>query len=76
MKNLLKDLNIPIILDPVAISRAGSKLIDDEAIQSLKNLFKYSFLITPNKYEAKLFFDVNKIEDIEKIKKSTNEYLI
>jgi hydroxymethylpyrimidine/phosphomethylpyrimidine kinase len=63
----IKNLTIPIILDPVAISRAGSKLIDDEAIQTLKNLFKYSYLITPNKYEAKLFFDVNKIEDIEKI---------
>ena len=58
IKECIKDLNIPIILDPVAISRAGSKLIDDEAIESLKELFQYSFLITPNKYEAKLFFDV------------------
>ena len=68
IKECIKDLNIPIILDPVAISRAGSKLIDDEAIESLKELFKYSFLITPNKYEAKLFFDVNSIEDIKKLK--------
>ena len=67
IENAIKDLDIPIILDPVAISRAGSKLIDDEAINSLKELFKYSYLITPNSYEAKLFFDVNSIEDIKNI---------
>ncbi|BAK71310.1 bifunctional hydroxymethylpyrimidine kinase/phosphomethylpyrimidine kinase [Aliarcobacter butzleri] len=64
----IKPLYIPIILDPVAISRAGSKLIDDEAIETLKTLFKYAFVITPNKYEAKLFFDVNSIDDIKNIK--------
>uniref|UniRef100_UPI004047AE4C bifunctional hydroxymethylpyrimidine kinase/phosphomethylpyrimidine kinase n=1 Tax=Aliarcobacter sp. TaxID=2321116 RepID=UPI004047AE4C len=64
----IKNLNIPIILDPVAVSRAGSKLIDDEAVDSLKKLFKYSFLITPNKYEAKLFFDINSIENIKDLK--------
>ncbi len=52
----IKDLNIPIVLDPVAISRAGSKLLDDEAINSLKSNFKYAYLITPNSLEAKLFF--------------------
>jgi hydroxymethylpyrimidine/phosphomethylpyrimidine kinase len=67
IEKIIKNLDIPIILDPVAISRAGSKLIDDEAINSLKNLFKYSYLITPNKYEAKLFFDVYSIEDIKKL---------
>jgi hydroxymethylpyrimidine/phosphomethylpyrimidine kinase len=67
IEKTIKDLDIPIILDPVAISRAGSKLIDDEAVTSLKELFKYSYLITPNKYEAKLFFNVNSIEDIKKI---------
>lgn len=68
VQDAIKNLKIPIILDPVAISRAGSKLIDDEAIESLKKLFEYSYLITPNKYEAKLFFDVNEVQDINKIK--------
>lgn len=63
----IKNLNIPIILDPVAISRAGSKLIDDEAIETLKILFKYAYLITPNRYEANLFFNVNSIEDIKNL---------
>jgi hydroxymethylpyrimidine/phosphomethylpyrimidine kinase len=68
VKESIKSLNIHIILDPVSISRAGSKLIDDEAIESLKTLFTQAFVITPNKYEAKLFFDVNKIDDIKSIK--------
>jgi hypothetical protein len=42
VKEVIEKLNIPIILDPVAISRAGSKLITDEAIESLKELLNYS----------------------------------
>jgi hydroxymethylpyrimidine/phosphomethylpyrimidine kinase len=64
----IKDLNIPIVLDPVAISRAGSKLLDEEAINSLKSNFKYAYLITPNSLEAKLFFDVENINDIKNLK--------
>ena len=64
----IKDLNIPIVLDPVAISRAGSKLIDDEAINSLKSNFKYAYLITPNSLEAELFFGVKNINDIKSLK--------
>lgn len=64
VKESLKNINIPIILDPVAISRAGSKLLDDDAIESLKELFNLALIITPNKHEAKLFFNVEKKEDI------------
>ncbi|MFA9373241.1 MAG: bifunctional hydroxymethylpyrimidine kinase/phosphomethylpyrimidine kinase [Poseidonibacter sp.] len=64
VKESLKDINIPIILDPVAISRAGSKLLDDDAIESLKEIFDLALIITPNKHEAKLFFNVEKKEDI------------
>ena len=75
VKEVIKNLNIPIILDPVAISRAGSKLITDEAIESLKELFDYSYLITPNKYEAKLFFKFTSIEDIKNLKKQNSNIL-
>lgn len=75
VKEVIKKLDIPIILDPVAISRAGSKLITDEAIESLKELFDYSYLITPNKYEAKLFFNVTSIEDIKNLKKQNSNIL-
>lgn len=63
----LKHIDIPIILDPVAISRAGVKLIEDEAIESLKKLFPIATLITPNSHEAKLFFNVEKEEDISTV---------
>jgi len=66
--NTIKNLNIPIILDPVAISRAGSKLLDDEAISTLKSMFKEALLVTPNSLEAKLFFDVTSISDIKNLK--------
>ena len=75
VKEVIEKLDIPIILDPVAISRAGSKLITDEAIESLKELFNYSYLITPNKYEAKLFFNVTSIEDIKNLKKQNSNIL-
>lgn len=75
VKEVIEKLNIPIILDPVAISRAGSKLITDEAIESLKELFDYSYLITPNKYETKLFFNVTSIEDIKNLKKQNSNIL-
>jgi len=66
--NTIKGLDIPIILDPVAISRAGSKLLDNEAISTLKSMFKEALLITPNSLEAKLFFDVESILDIKNLK--------
>lgn len=65
VKESIQNLNIPIVLDPVAVSRAGFKLIEDDAIQSLKTIFKYVELITPNKYEAKEFFEVQNLEDIK-----------
>jgi hydroxymethylpyrimidine/phosphomethylpyrimidine kinase len=44
-----------IILDPVMIAKGGAKLIDDKAIQLLKNeLIKKVSLITPNIPEAEI----------------------
>lgn len=63
----LKDIDIPIILDPVAISRAGAKLIEDDAVENLKKLFSIATLITPNSHEAKLFFNIEKEEDVSKV---------
>lgn len=56
---LIKTLSIPVVLDPVAISKAGSKLLDDTAVDALKKMFEYVDIITPNQYEAKLFFGEN-----------------
>ncbi|MCV6608106.1 MAG: bifunctional hydroxymethylpyrimidine kinase/phosphomethylpyrimidine kinase [Campylobacterales bacterium] len=69
VKEFIKYQKIPIVLDPVSISRAGSKLLEDDAIESLKGLFPYVSLITPNRYEAKLLFDLKdtSLESISKI---------
>lgn len=71
----LKDINIPIILDPVAISRSGFKLIDDNAVESLKKLFDLAYIITPNYYEAKLFFGVEKYSDLFELEKKYENIL-
>lgn len=48
-----------IILDPVMVSTSGSKLIADDAIETIKrNLFPISKLITPNRFEAELLSGV------------------
>ncbi len=52
----IKDLNIPIVFDPVFISKAGSKLLNEDAIENLKNILAFSTVTTPNLYEAKELF--------------------
>lgn len=48
--------DIPVVLDPVCISKSNVKLLSDDAIENLKTLFSYSTIITPNLYEAKVLF--------------------
>ena len=71
VREFIKDLNIPIVLDPVFISKAGSLLLSDDAITNMKTLFPYVTILTPNQFEAKALFDYKDINDevIEKIKK-------
>lgn len=57
IREFIKDLKIPIVFDPVCVSKAGYKLLSDDAIENLKTLFPYVTLITPNQYEAKLLLD-------------------
>ena len=53
---IIAKLSIPIIFDPVFISKVGSPLLQDDAVDAMKKLFKYATLITPNMHEAgKLF---------------------
>jgi len=53
VREFIKDLNIPIVFDPVFISKAGSKLLSDDAKQNLRTLFPYVTITTPNLFEAK-----------------------
>jgi len=56
VREFIKDLNIPIVFDPVFISKAGSKLLNDDAILNMKSILPYATLTTPNLFEAKEMF--------------------
>ena len=75
VREFIKDLNIPIVLDPVFISKAGSMLLSNDAITNMKTLFPYATILTPNQFEAKALFNYKENENnendeaIESIKK-------
>ena len=51
----LAPLTIPRLIDPVMVSRAGSPLLEPEAIEAYRNqLLPLAELITPNVHEARL----------------------
>ncbi len=51
----LAPLSIPRLIDPVMVSRAGSPLLEPEAIEAYRNqLLPLAELITPNVHEARL----------------------
>ncbi|MDY0117105.1 MAG: bifunctional hydroxymethylpyrimidine kinase/phosphomethylpyrimidine kinase [Sulfurimonadaceae bacterium] len=56
IRDIIKDLKIPIVLDPVFISKVGSPLLQPEAVEEMKTLFPYVSIITPNLYEAQELF--------------------
>lgn len=56
VEEVISELNMPIVLDPVFISKAGSKLLKPDAVEAMKKLFEYVVLITPNSYEAEALF--------------------
>ena len=64
----LKSYSIPKVIDPVMVSRTGSKLLEDSAINAYKKvLLPFADLITPNIFEANLLsnLEINNEEDIE-----------
>lgn len=56
VREILGDLSVPIVLDPVFISKREDTLLKDDAIESIRSLFPYVTLITPNRHEAKKLF--------------------
>ncbi len=74
----IKGLDIPIVLDPVFISKAGSPLLKEDAVEAMKSMFKYAMVITPNQHEAKALFSYqfDDAESFEKIKQAKTSVLI
>lgn len=71
VQNYIKESRKILILDPVMISTSGSKLIDDKSIESIIELSKLAFLITPNIPEAEILsgMKINSESDIDKAAK-------
>jgi hydroxymethylpyrimidine/phosphomethylpyrimidine kinase len=66
---VLKSANLAnLVVDPVMVSRAGDKLIDDEAIDVFRRqLLPLAKILTPNVYEARLLaeMDIFTLEDMK-----------
>lgn len=54
--SIIDPLDIPIVLDPVCISKAGSTLLQEDAITALYDLSRIVTLTTPNLHEAYRLF--------------------
>lgn len=67
VREFIQPLQIPIVLDPVFISKAGSKLLSSDAIENMKTLLPSCTLATPNLFEAKELFNYDSQNDDEKI---------
>jgi hydroxymethylpyrimidine/phosphomethylpyrimidine kinase len=58
----------PLVVDPVMVSRAGSVLIEDQAIAALKQqIIPLADVVTPNRYEAQLLCrqELDTLEDLK-----------
>jgi len=57
----------PLVVDPVMVSRAGSRLIDDKAVGALRELLlPLATIATPNRHEAQLLagLEIHTLEDM------------
>ena len=70
VRQSLKSLrNIPIIIDPVMISKSGDNLLKPSAIKSFKEkIVPLAYLLTPNLEEALKLTQMKRIRDEEDIK--------
>ncbi len=52
---VLENKNFPLVVDPVSVSQSGSNLLQEEAVEALKNyIIPLADLLTPNKPEAEM----------------------
>ena len=62
VKQVIAPLNIPIVFDPVFISKAGDSLLKADAVEAMRELFPYASVLTPNRHEAEALFGFVKDE--------------
>lgn len=62
---LVRDrLHCPVVLDPVMVSTAGSRLLDEDAVAAMARLLPHAALVTPNIPEAAVLLGVDPAEDV------------
>jgi len=54
--SIIKPLAIPVVLDPVCVSKSGFPLLQEDAIGALRSLCRVVTLSTPNVHEAYRLF--------------------
>lgn len=54
-----------VVLDPVMVSTAGSRLLDEDAVAPMRRLLPHVSLVTPNLPEAAVLLDTDPAEDLE-----------
>ena len=72
----LNNYSVPKIIDPVMVTRTGSKLLEDSAISAYRKLLlPIAELVTPNIFEANLLADtdIQNNQDIENAAKNIIE---
>jgi len=68
--HILAEVNIPLIVDPVMIAKGGESLLQQEAIEALRNyLLPLTTIVTPNIPEAETLSGrkINSIADIKEV---------
>ncbi len=65
-----------IVIDPVMVSKSKYKLLQDEAIESLKSFLKIGTLVTPNIPEAEILsgIEIKDEEDMIKVARKIKEF--
>ena len=62
-----------LVVDPVSVSKHRDQLLNDEAVDTLRNrLFPLAALITPNLYETGLFLN-RSVESLDEMKRAAEE---
>ncbi len=68
VSDALKDRGIPLVVDPVCVSQTGHKLLQDNAVQAVKEMIiPMACLVTPNKPEAELLTGIDNMDSEAKV---------
>ncbi|WP_027179475.1 bifunctional hydroxymethylpyrimidine kinase/phosphomethylpyrimidine kinase [Maridesulfovibrio bastinii] len=52
---VLADKKFPLVVDPVCVAQSGSRLLREDAVEAMMEMFPLADLLTPNVPEAELF---------------------